>query len=243
MNSNDDNEAQPNQQGQPAPPEQQPESSSLSNEPEAQLPEPVAPPSKSVQKPDKKSATSAQAQQHTNSGDEQSFYQPVTPREQPGEPAPASNSKPEVEWQASEYIYHEKSPLWFGALAGITLVGVAAAVFFGQWTFAVLIAVMGAALGFFANRPPREIHYQIGSDGVTVGQRTFPFSQFRAFGVVNEGAFYSVWLRPTKRFMPGVSIIFAEADGEKIFDALAARLPAEEVHQDPIDKLQRRLRF
>lgn len=150
---------------------------------------------------------------------------------------------PEVEWHASEYIHHEKGMMWFVVLAGITVLGAGVALLLQQWSFAVLIVVMGVALGFFANRPPREIHYQIGRDGVSVGAKTFPFSQFRAFGVLSEGAFYSIRLRPTKRFAPSVSLIFAESEGEKIFDALAARLPAEEVRQDPIEELMRKLRF
>lgn len=164
-----------------------------------------------------------------------------SPAPSPEEQAPSE--RPEVEWQASEYIHHEKGTVWFAALAAITVAAAGGAAFFQQWVFAVLIVVMGVALGVFARRPPREVHYRVSSDGISVGERTFPFSQFRAFGVLDEGAFYSVQLRPAKRFMPGVSIFFAEENGEKIFDALAARLPMETIQQDPVDKFMRWLRF
>lgn len=159
----------------------------------------------------------------------------------PGKTKSASDL--EVEWRASEYVHHEKGPMWFMVLAGITVVGVVLALIFQQWTFAFLIIVMGVAVGFFASRPPQEIHYQIGRDGITVGPKTFSYSQFRAFGITTEGAFYVARLRPTKRFMPGVSLIFAEEHGEKIFDSLAARLPSEEIHPDPIEQFMRWLRF
>lgn len=151
--------------------------------------------------------------------------------------------EPEVEWHASEYIHHEKGMLWFAVLGLITILGAGLAAFLRQWIFAVLIVVMGVALGVFAKRPPREIHYQISREGVTIDERGFPFTQFKSFGVLNEGAFYSVQLRPAKRFMPGVSIYFAEPDGEKIFDALANHLPMEELNQDPVDRFMRWLRF
>lgn len=149
----------------------------------------------------------------------------------------------EIEWRASEYIHHEKGSLWFIALGGVTLVATVLAAYFGQWIFAILIVVMGAALGFFAKRPPREVPYRITSEAVIIGDRTFPFTQFRAFGVLSEGAFYSVQLQPAKRFMPGVAVYFAEADGEMIFDALAAHLPMEPMSQDPVDRFMRWLRF
>lgn len=148
-----------------------------------------------------------------------------------------------VEWRASEYIHHDKSVIWYIALGMITVVSAGIAAFFQQWLFAILIVVMGMALGVFARRPPREVLYRIGSDGVTIAERTFPFSQFKAFGVLDEGAFYSVQLRPAKRLMPGISIYFARDDGERIFDALAAHLPMEEMKLDPVDKFMRWLRF
>lgn len=148
-----------------------------------------------------------------------------------------------AEWTASEYVHHDKGSLWFIGLAVATLAGAGLAAYFSQWIFAALIVVMGVVLGIFAGRPPKEVHYKISSEGVVVGERVFPLSQFKSFGVLSEGAFYSVQLRPVKRLMPGVAIYFSEADGEEIFDVLAAYLPIEEIKPDQMDKFVRWLRF
>lgn len=154
-----------------------------------------------------------------------------------------SHSDAAVTWQAPEYIHHDKSMVWFAVLGGVTLVGAALAVFFAQWLFAVLIVVMGVALGVLAKRPPRDITYRIDDHSVSVGEKVFPFSQLKAFGVIGEGDIYTVLIRPAKRFMPSVTLYFRHDDGEKIFDALAASLPAEQIKPDMFDKLVKRIRF
>jgi len=160
----------------------------------------------------------------------------------PEEDQPTSTADA-ITWQAPEYIHHDKGTLWYAVLGGVTLVGAGLAVFFAQWLFAVLIVVMGIALGVLAKRPPRDITYQIDSHGVSVGEKAFPFSQLKAFGVIGDGDIYTVLIRPAKRFMPSVTLYFRHDDGEKIFDALAANLPAEQIKPDMFDKLVKRIRF
>lgn len=148
-----------------------------------------------------------------------------------------------VEWQAPEYVHHDKGTLWFVGLGIVTIVGAALAFIFGQWLFAVLIVVMGLALGVLAKRPPRDVHYLITNDSVTIGGKVFRFNQFKSFGILNEGDIYAGLLRPAKRFMPSVTVYFRHEDGERIFDALAANLPMEEIKPDVFDKFMKRLRF
>lgn len=149
-----------------------------------------------------------------------------------------------LEWDASEYIHHTKGALWYLGFVAIMLALLAVAYFLTQaWTFMVLVVVMAIAIGIFATRPPRTLHYALTPAGLRVENKFFNYSDFRAFGIIEDGALYSIMLIPTKRFMPAVSIYFDEADGEKIVDVLGARLPMEELHLDMVDRLMRRLRF
>jgi hypothetical protein len=161
----------------------------------------------------------------------------------PQEPALA---EPHVDlsWEASEYIHHAKSFMWFVGYAAIMLVLLAIAYFLTHaWTFVILVVVMAVAIGVFATRPPRTLHYALTNTGIQIENSGYHYSDFRAFGIINDGALYSIMLIPVKRFMPAVNIYFAEADGEKIVDILGSRLPMEELHLDAIDQLMRRLRF
>jgi len=149
----------------------------------------------------------------------------------------------EVSWRASEYIHHDKGVLWYVVLGLVTIAGTGLAVFLQQWIFAALVLAMGVAIGVYASRPPREVEYRITEEGIYVADRLFPYINFRSFGVEADGAFYSLQLRPTKRFMPGLTIYFAEDDGEDIVDVLSEYLPMEELKPDMVDMFMRWLRF
>ena len=159
-------------------------------------------------------------------------------------PRPAVHDVMEpVSWEASEYIHHDKGFMWVLGLIGCAVAMVALAVWLQAWTFAALIVVMAVALGVFAFRRPHVLRYTLDGEGIRVGEKFYGFEQFRAFGILGDGAFYTIMLLPTKRFAPAINVYFDEADGEKIVDILGERLPMEKVELDLVERLTRRLRF
>lgn len=148
-----------------------------------------------------------------------------------------------VRWQATEYIHRHKSPLWFVLFALITVTLTAAAIFFKEYTFAVLVPVMAAALIVYTRRPPHVIDYTLSRQGLHVNDHLYPFVEFKGFGVIHDDDEYSVMLIPTKRFKPGVSVYFPEEAGEAIVDMLGGRLPMQELKMDAVDRIIRKLRI
>lgn len=149
-----------------------------------------------------------------------------------------------LSWQASEFVHHEKDGMWFLALLGVTVALLLVDVFLVQsWTFGALIIVMAIAVMVIAKRPPRIITYTLTAQGIRIDEKQFHFQDFRAFGVVQENAFYSIRLVPNKRFMPMVSVFFPPEDGEEIVDAFGHALPMENIERDTIDKLVEKIRF
>lgn len=163
--------------------------------------------------------------------------------QQPVSTPPSNSADVSVDWEASEYIHHDKGALWIVCLVAAAAVLVAIAVWLQIWTFAILIVIMAIAMGVFAFRPPRVLHYKLNSDSLTVDDKLYNLADFRAFGILSEGAFYTIMLLPAKRFMPAVNVFFAEQDGEKIVDILGVHLPMEQLHLDMVDRLMRQLRF
>lgn len=159
----------------------------------------------------------------------------VMTMDQPDEP---------VHWQASEYIHHEKSPLWF-ILFGLVVLGFMALAIFlvKSITFAVLIPVMAAALIVYSHRPPRVLDYTLSVKGLYINDKLYPLTDYKGFGVIRDTGEYSVMLLPVKRFRPGVSVYFPERAGEAIVDMLGKRLPMQELHLDLIDRVVRWLRI
>jgi len=149
-----------------------------------------------------------------------------------------------INWQAKEYIHHERNTGWFVLFGVVAAALLVIAIFLMQsWTFALLIAVMTAAVVVYARRPPRTLGYTLSAKGLYVADRLYEFSAFKSFGVIRDGDEYSIMLIPTKRFMPGVTIYFPHEVGERLVDMLGARLPMEELHLDVIDKVVRKLRL
>lgn len=147
-------------------------------------------------------------------------------------------------WQASEFVHYEKSGVWFLALLGVAVVLLVIDYFLiKSWTFAILIIAMTFSVGVVARRPPRTVNYALDPHGIQIDEKHFNFHDFRAFGVVQEGAFYSLRLVPNKRFMPMVSVYFPPEQGEQIVDIFGSALPMENLKADPIDKLVEKIRF
>lgn len=149
-----------------------------------------------------------------------------------------------ITWQASEFVHHEKSGLWFLALLGATTILLVLDIFLiRSWTFGALIVVMAISAFVVARRPPRTLTYTLTDDGIRIDQKSFTFHDFRAFGVVQESAFYSLRLVPNKRFMPMVSVFFPTELGEQIVDVIGLRLPMEHIELDIVDKVVEKIRF
>jgi hypothetical protein len=158
---------------------------------------------------------------------------------------PQSSARHEnVEWTASEYIAHEKSPGWYLMLA-LAVAGFAAAVHLitDELISSVVIVVMGIAFGAFAARQPQELHYAINNTTLNIGNKSYSYGQFKSFTIVDEGPIHSIMLMPLQRFMPPLSVYFAPEDEDKIATALSSYLPYEDRKQDVVDRLMRKVRF
>lgn len=148
-----------------------------------------------------------------------------------------------VSWQASEYLQRNKDIIWIVLFSIVSLAFLALAFWLQSWSFIAMVLAGTAAIAFYAFRKPRVLNYGIDHDGITVGEKDYEFTDFRAFGVRDEEAFYSVMLIPVKRLMPAVRMYFAEENGEDIVDILSEHLPMEELPPDMFENFMRRLHF
>lgn len=149
-----------------------------------------------------------------------------------------------VSWEAQEFIHQEKGGAWFIVFTIVLIVLLAAAILLMKsWSFAILLVVIAAVIIVFAKRPPRVLKYSVTNKGLYIDESLHPFKNFKAFGVIHDGAEYSIMLIPTKRFMPGITVYFPEESGEQIVDMLGSRLPMQELHLDFLDRIIRKLRL
>jgi hypothetical protein len=157
---------------------------------------------------------------------------------------PQLASQETINWTAAEFIAHEKTAGWYGAL----LIGAIVAAFL-VWLFTksifpvVVVAFCAVILAYFASHKPRELRYQIDEKGLKIENKSYGYHDFKSFSVLPEGNLASIVFIPLKRFLPPLTIYFDPADENKIVSVLSARIPLEPGRRDAVDRFITRIRF
>jgi hypothetical protein len=167
-----------------------------------------------------------------------------------GQPAASAPTQPRpndsgvISWTAAEFIAHDKSPRWYGALAGafVLLAIIVFAITRDKISTGVVI-VAGIALGAYGARQPQQQRYTLDEDGLTIGQKYLPFTAFRSFSVIDEGAVSSISFFPLKRFGQLTTIYYDPSDEPVIIDLLADVLPMDGRTHDAVDRFMKRIHF
>lgn len=147
-------------------------------------------------------------------------------------------------WESSEFIFHERSALWYVGFSSVTI-AIAAIFFFvlnGIWAPSMVIFMGGVVIAFSRRRPELR-RYTISTDGVSVGEEHFDFDEFTSFTIIEENGIYSIALNRVNRFMPPVSMYIADDVAEQIVGLLSEFLPHDEKNQTIVDQALTRLRF
>lgn len=154
-----------------------------------------------------------------------------------------AKSTNEITWQAEEYIVRDRNTWWYVGLFVVAAGLCVLSVFLGWWTFLVLVVLSVVAILISIFRPPRKINYTLNNEGLTEGSTLHKYADYKAFGILKEGNYFSAVLIPKKRFSLSTKVYFSEGNGEQIVDILGAHLPMEEVKLDFLDKIVNFLRI
>ncbi len=149
-----------------------------------------------------------------------------------------------VSWEASEYIDHEKNAGWYMAMAGISVVVIAAVFLLTHDVFVMAIIIFAVVLfAVTAARKPRVLRYEVGRNGIIIDTKQYVYAEFKTFSVVSDTALRSIQLLPLKRFMPPLSIYYPPDQEDEIVNVLGMFLPYADAKNDPFDRLMARIRF
>ncbi len=150
-----------------------------------------------------------------------------------------------VNWTASEFIAHDKTSGWYLmlTLASIVAAGITFFMTRQDKLTTAIVLITGGLFGVIAARKPRELPYKIDSSGLQIGDKHFPYANFKSYSLVQEEGVESIWLLPLQRFVPGLSIYFSAEDKEQILDVLDNHLPVEQRELDFVDRLMHKIRF
>lgn len=180
---------------------------------------------------------------------------PTTPPDNPPAPPPTegggsdenanpATQGPDFTWEASEYVSHHRSFMWYVGLiaVGAGLVALLILVL-NEILSAVVVGLMIIAILVFARKSPRTLRYGLSASGITIENKHYPYSDFRSFAVVKNGGIYTIELDPIKRFMPNIDAYLDADDVAPVTAELARHLPQDERQPALIDKLSHALKF
>ena len=149
-----------------------------------------------------------------------------------------------LEWEAPEFVAHEKNIGWYGMLA------LGTAVFIGIMYLltkdeisAGTLLIMAVLFGIFAARKPRTLPFRLDQTGLSVGSRHYPYQSFRSFSVIREGEHDTISFMPMKRLMPLVTIYCPPSVKQDLVLALNYHLPFETRELALVDRLMNKIRF
>ncbi len=148
-----------------------------------------------------------------------------------------------IGWTAPEFRKQRWSAAWYGGY----IIGAGALIALGilakSYFFIAFIILASIVLAVHTFRTPRDVAYAITAEGIAIGDRLHPFSEFTSFCIfaTNEGRVVSLEAKRTlARF---VQLQLDGADPAAVRSALAASLPEQEHMQTLIDQLAQRFGF
>ena len=138
-----------------------------------------------------------------------------------------------VTWEAPEHHHIEKVGDWFFALAIITVSIVVAAIFFGNFLFALLCGIAGITMSIAASQPPKIIPFAVTVRGIRIDEALYPYTTLRSFHIdEDDPRGPQLFIISQKHFMPLLVLPLPEEYIDDIEDILVGRL-AEEFIEEP----------
>lgn len=134
-----------------------------------------------------------------------------------------------IEWEAPEFIQHEKGWRWF-LVAGLIALGfMIYAVLSGNWTFALVILVIVAIYYYEHGRTPQHIQVLVSRTGIKIGDKEYTYQNIKSFWIIYKpGQVKTLNLRSNSRLLSDVSIDLDGQDPAELRTFLCAHVKEEE---------------
>lgn len=137
-----------------------------------------------------------------------------------------------ITWEAPEHYHIDKSSDWFWVLGIVAVCAAVAALFLGNFLFALVILLGAGVMALRAVKPPRIVPYMVGRRGVRVGEHLYPYSTLESFNIDEEDERGPQLLLKSKRLH--LPLIIMPVPDEHLFEIealLRERLQEEELFE------------
>ncbi|MCX6807674.1 MAG: hypothetical protein NTZ80_02645 [Patescibacteria group bacterium] len=149
-------------------------------------------------------------------------------------------------WNAREWIQHEKGTTWW-IIAGIAvIIAVIVALIYGQWTTAVVFALLGGTYYLISHEKPRVVPISITEFGVHFGDKFWQYANIRKFWIVYDPPHVTTLHLDIKegKMIKEIVIQLEDLNPLDVRDTLARQIPeAEGQEERSLDKIARTLKI
>lgn len=145
-------------------------------------------------------------------------------------------------WKAPEYVYHEKTMLWF-IIAGLILF---ALIVYGfktdSWTFSLAAIMLACTYYLFHAKKPSLVDVKISKFGIKIGHHIFPYNHIRAFWIVYEAKCQKkLYLKIASAFHPHVIVLLSNTNPAEVRHLLLSHLEEIKGQTEPLSDTITRL--
>ncbi len=156
----------------------------------------------------------------------------------------AENSGQPIKWEASEYVHHDKSPIWYVAYV-LFFTALLGGIYFivKDIISVVVIGLLAVAALVLSTRKPRTLSYELTGSGIVINGKEFPYASFKSFSIMQSDALENIFLEPLERYMPPISVYVAPDQIDAVASIIGQYLPNRMRDPDLIDRFIHRIRL
>ena len=138
-----------------------------------------------------------------------------------------------IEWEAPEYVQHEKGWKWF-FVAGLIDIGFCVyAVLTQNWTLLVAIVLLTAMYVWQHGNVPRHIKIIVSRAGIKVGNKEYPYQNIKSFWIIYKPPHVKTLnIRANSKILPDVSIQLGDQDPVELRTYLCSQIREEEGREE-----------
>ena len=157
-----------------------------------------------------------------------------------------------IAWQAAEFEYQQKDPLWYWGSLAVALILLILAIWQKNFLFMFFVVVAEMVIIYFADRQPLLWDFKIDEHGIHIGkQKFYSYSDIdsldihpHAGGDINpEKEYKELVIKLKSHFSPYLKINIHRQDEEKIKAFLLKFVPEQEHPESLSDALSKLIRF
>jgi len=139
-----------------------------------------------------------------------------------------------ITWSAPEYLHAPKSNDWLWTIGIVAVVGAVLAFWLKNPLFGIFILLSATVLIMFRVRVPKDISYEINSDGLKMQSKLIPFKKVKGFTIKDEYPNAKLLIEINTNFLPIQSIPIPQELARKIDTELKKIIPVLELNESQL---------